>query len=368
MSKRLFNLIKVTAFYSLTFVFIALVSGFVGEVFLRVFWSNPYSMQPLALDYAGFIRLQLPKVNVQYDVTGLYPGRSVVRFRTADDGHVLSEQPSSGPIVYFYGGSTTESRYVPEGSRWPEIIPRIDGRNWGVSGNHLLDSYLNFKFHLERMPPPKYAVFMHAVNDFSARNVFDIEQYIKTMGQRRSNQRTGARVYLFDFGMNLYSIWFGVSNVKEKIRQTSSISNYKFMDEQGYQEFLRNRIKPFLENRTKILTSLLRLAESKKITMVLITQPHAYGSNYIPRSEEDFRTLPAVDDGYFLSFKQMGQILDLINENTRNFAKLNQVSLIDASSVFDTQDVSEFFYDGVHYTERGSLALGRIVSSAAPWN
>lgn len=360
--------IKVAFFYLITFFVIALISGLAGEVFLRVFWRNPYSEQPIALDYSGFVRLQLPNVDVQYDVTGLYPGRSTVRFRTGEDGRVLHAKSNSGPVVNFYGGSTTENRYVPEGSRWPEVIPRIEARNWGVSGNHLLDSYLNFQFHLEKMPPPDYVVFMHAVNDFSARNVFEVAQYVKTMGQsRRSNQRVGERLYLFDFGKNFYEIWFGVSNVKEKIRQNFTVSTVKAIDEKGYQEFRRGRILPFLENRTKVLENLLHLAESRKIKMVLVTQPHAYGSNYIPRVGEDLRDLPVIDGGYYLNYEQMGRVLDLINENTRHFAKSYRVPLIDVDRAFDALDVSDLFYDGVHYTEKGSLTFGRIVSSATLW-
>ena len=70
---------------------------------------------------------------------------------------------------------------------------------------------------------------------------------------------------------------------------------------------------------------------------------------------------------FHLTHAQIGAILDLINENTRNFAKSYGVSLIDVSRAFDDLDVSELFYDGVHYTEKGSLTFGRIVSSVAPW-
>ncbi len=362
--------IKIALFYLTLLLTASLISSLAGEAFLRVFWRNPYSVQPIALDYPGLVRLQLPNVDVQYDVNGLYPDRSIVRFRTEEDGRIHRVKPSLGPVVYFYGGSTTENRYIPEGSRWPELITRIDGRNWGVSGNHLLDSSLNFQFHLERMPPPDYVVFMHAVNDFSARNVFELDRYVETMGQsRRSNRPVGERFYLFDFGRNFYEIWFNVSSVKEKIRQSviATKSRGDALDEKGYREFIESSIAPFLDNRTKVLNNIAKLTESKSVKMVLVTQPHAYGSNFIPQPGEDLRDLPVIDGGKYLNHAQIGAILDLINENTRNFAKSYGVPLIDVSRAFDALDVSELFYDGVHYTEKGSLTFGRIVNSVAPW-
>lgn len=360
-----------TVFNYLILVLIALIIFcFTGEVFLRIFWSNPYSVQPIAQHYPGFVRLQLPNVDVQYNIKDLYPERSVVRFRTNQDGSVFSTKTGIGPVVHFYGGSTTETRYIAEGYRWPELILGINGKNWGVSGNHLLDSVLNFEFHLLEMPPPDYAVFMHAINDFSARNMFQIDSYLKTMGQsRRSNIKVGERFYLLDFIKTLHEIWFGESNVKEKIKQNITISKSRVsaLNEKEFLFFLDKVIKPFLENRTKVLENLLRVAQNKNVKIVLLTQPHSYGLNFIPLEGEDLRDRPLIDGPNYLTHEQMGTVLDLINENTRSFAKSHEVLLIDVSSVFASLDVSEFFYDGIHYTERGSLTFGQIVNSHAPW-
>lgn len=346
---------------------VAAICCLVSELFLRAFWTNPYNQKPLALDYGSYVRLQVPHANVRYDVSGLYGDLKNVTFRTANDGHVIGKKNESLPLYHIYGGSTTECRYVPEGGRWPELFNNASSKNYGVSGNNLIDSYFNFKYHIESGARPKAAVFMHAINDFSIRRVFTRQEYIAVLGaSRQSNVEHPQRSsYTLDFAQTLYAIYFTDNNTHNRIVE-GILSNRKKplleLSEAKYQQFLSDEIRPFLINRTKILGIIHELALEKGIEMILVTQPNAYGKNYNPAGPVDLRDFPEIDNGYYLTYPQMHEVLRMINENTMIFAKTNNVRFFDVAAEFESIDVSKLFYDGVHYTHAGSNFFAEAIN------
>lgn len=77
--------------------------------------------------------------------------------------------------IMFLGGSTTETRYVTEEKRWPLLVAENltknsevnwVGYNYGVSGNNLAHSTINY-FTYKRIIRPKIVVVHHLINDIN---------------------------------------------------------------------------------------------------------------------------------------------------------------------------------------------------------
>ena len=135
------------------------------ETALRLAWTNPYT-----LERAGPHRFRLHRPSLHATVTArdLYAGGGEVRFATGSDRAVGSGREDFSSAAIALGGSTTESALVPEGGRWPDLVAG-GARNFGVSGNTLIDSYRNLRWLVDSGEAAIETVFLtHAINDLRA--------------------------------------------------------------------------------------------------------------------------------------------------------------------------------------------------------
>jgi hypothetical protein len=94
-----------------------------------------------------------------------------------------------------------------------------------------------------------------------------------------------------------------------------------------------------------------------KIKPVFLTQPLLFGQGVDPKTGIDLAT-------HRVSEQMNGELywkkLELYNEATRNACLANKVDLIDLAHLLPKN--SAYFFDEMHYSNEGSIQVGKIIS------
>lgn len=338
---------------------IALSTG-LAELALRVTWENPNVPKIIGVDYADYIRLQIANRNNSWDARGLYAGADIIRFRTDGDGAIIGLQRPGLPVAHFYGGSTTETGAVNEGSRWPELIETVSARNFGLAHNNMINNYSNFRFHLDTMPAPSEAFFMEAANDL----VFSEEEYLNTRPPKKPHR--WFRVYLYDFLRVAYqNIQGGRLRPVDYFRKNPVLERQKNqpkLSDEEFQEYVNKILIPSLERREHLIDEIITLGRRYSVKVTFLTQPNSYRQDFFPFEGVDLRTYPQLGNKLF-SLSQCARILKMANESTRLVALRNGAAVIDVASAFEAQVPDALFYDNFHYTEIGSRFFAKVVNA-----
>jgi hypothetical protein len=341
------------------------------ELLLRLAWHNPNVPEIIGLDYPGYIRLQDPNGNSDYDTRGLYADTERVVFRTDANGRIVGSPRQGQPIADFYGGSTTESRYVREGSRWPDLIGTVSARNYGLSGNTTIDNYYNFKFNLLRIRPlPKEAFFMEAINDFRVRSYFLLDGYPEhwdgASNKKREEPRRRFRIYLYDF------VRFAVPSLSRSYRVVDYYENrvkqaeaklLPVMSDEEFEADGQRALEPFLAQRADAIEKIIELGRQHEVKLTFLPQPNSYRVDFKPYRGLDLRLFPDIN-GKRLTIKQSAKVFEMINDNTRQAALRNGAAFIDVAGYFERHPSSSLFYDQVHLTEAGSQLFAAAINEA----
>ncbi len=373
---------------SLLMVLASLIIGLLlSEGAVRMFWQNPYLdvKNSLKIDFA-FKRQYLPNKNLVFNISGLYEGAKKSLFRTGRQGEVLGKNQSRSPTVLFFGGSTTESRYVNEGSRWPELVSGIRAVNVGYSGNGLGDSYNNLHYWLEYMDvAPEEVFIMHAVNDISLRALY-IEAYDSKSGifdqnhwsmfRQRTDKpretlvvspwvkRSSILALLFYSGQNWLAEESDLKVLSSYIKSAQRNRKEQSISEQEFRLHYDKDITFALEAREKVFSSMVLLAKSRGSKVTLLTQPHAYTSRYSHFTDEDIREYPIYygESPKNFTLQQTAYLMSKYNEQTRLMAVELGVELIDLARGFELYPPGELLYDSIHMTDQGSKLAAKIIN------
>lgn len=361
-------------------VALVLFSVFLGETLLRIFWKNPghYGWN----DFPGYVRLLRPNQDERYTITGLYEGAGEIRFRTGSFGQILNSGAAGSS--WAIGGSTTECRYVPENRRWPDQVRTHQLTNFGSSGCSLGDLYFNAEFlFLSQATAPQAVYLMEAVNDLSS-----WRDYLKTRGdlqawaRARSHFHTTPRDARSLWGRRVWLVaWYASIRDRYPLRNFAAWSTRDFyirlraksaagraqapLAAGDFERFRRGSFQQFLGYREKILTEFGKLVGSKAAELILVTQPNAFRDDYHPYQDIDLRDTPELEGG-FASYEQTGELLRLINAQTRQWSARHGLRLVDLEKAFETESPSNLFYDSVHYTEKGSEKVAWLINHSLP--
>ena len=355
---------------------LGLSSLFLGEILLRIFWHNPnlYAWN----NFSGYVRLQKPNQKEIYNIAGLYEGAGKINFRTGPFGEVLnSGEPGSSWAI---GGSTTECRYVPEDCRWPDLIGSHQLTNFGSSGCALGDSFFNVRFLLEhKRPAPRGIFLMHAVNDLSAwKDYLECRGDSQGWARLRLRFHTTARDDRSLWGRKVWLIaWYASIRDRYPLRNFGAWSARDFymrlraksvagraqspLSRQDFERFRRGPFEDFLRAREKTYLDFRGLLSPHGTELILLTQPHAFRADYHPFDGVDLRDTPELIGG-FASYDQTGQLLQAINQQTREWSRKYGARLVDLEKKFEAEPPSPLFYDSVHYTEKGSEKVASFIN------
>ncbi|NHZ87096.1 MAG: hypothetical protein GWP19_14685, partial [Planctomycetia bacterium] len=296
-------------------------------------------------------------------------------FRTDDNGFILPHNNHENPDykIVFMGGSTTECMYVSETSRFPYLTEQLLEENTGklinvfnaaVAGNnaiHSLDILLNKIIPMN----PDIVVFMHAINDYTT---LAYDHTYWPVGTSRSvviklrdyYLKRGYGAFFSHFKGLIRSIY---PNIYQRIFDLKQrfLNPAKQIEQQDEWAGRRNHVvsRNFYSMKQDFewaLNMLIFTAKSKGIVPILMTQANIFGT--IPDDKVPDGTALVIKAG--LKYSDFKKEYSIFNDITRKVAKENEVYLIDLENIIP-QD-SAYFYDQVHYNEKGSKYVASIIS------
>lgn len=291
-----------------------------------------------------------------------FPGEEF-RIRTDKNGFLIGSNEeltnTEIPEIIFYGGSTTECRFVPENRRFPYLVSealrysdngqKVRILNGSFSGNLSIHSTINF---LAKGVPqkPNIVVLMHNINDLAvltktgsywvtpkSRAVVR-EEPINSLKlrDRSSNFLKAAKDLLVP---NLYAKAVtllaadknGEIDEWKKYRGTIGLPDYA----------------PLESEFEKSIKNFIQLAENNGAQVVLMTQ-----FNRINVGDLDIKGNWEEED--FVRY------YDGFNQKIREIAKEENIPLIDLDK--EIPPTKQYIYDHVHLNAEGSQLVSEVIA------
>ena len=336
------NLIKRLIAISVATIFAFLIA----EVFLRFTWDNPY--KNASSSKIVELRMQSPSTHRIFDRSWLDKKIKKVSFRVDKNRFIQPSNQHSEPekTIMFLGGSTTENSYVQESLRFPNYVSALfyeQGRkvntiNLGRSGSTLHDS-INVFLNEAHKHKPDIVVIMHAVNDGGM-----LERY--PMYQPRMAQKVNLSRIVKWLAQDTSKIYFvglirvALTNFLAKKHEQTDVLPH-VLDENlnaniNYEAF---------EQRLEIMVHIARSFNAKPI---LMTQPLSSQKNDLSPS--------------WANMNRQSRL----NQTIRLIGQENDVPIIDLSAYMRSiegyaDNLEDYFYDGVHVTDKGSIEYGKHI-------
>ena len=334
------------------------------EGITRVAWANQYALDlrraPVSLGAVSRpTRFHPARLDMRMDADGIYEGGGALRFRTTTERAVRgTAQDRAGRVWLAVGGSTTECALVPEGARWPDLLPG-PAWNFGVSGNTCHHSLRNLL-----ALAPRFAADLAGVYLMQAYN--DVLAFTKTGGELDLRSYEGGDLDLY-VGERppAWQSWSRLAcylrYAAVEARGRKYLGHYRHL--QAIQAELPDleaaefdRVRKLMESKLlpQRRAALLAIAGGLRdvgARFVLLTQPHAY--RQAKWTGPDLRTR-LVWKGRRLTHAQCASLLDRVNEHTRAVAKACRARLVDLAAAIEPDGAEALFYDQVHYTPAGS--------------
>ena len=341
------------------------------ELLLQLFWKNPYLEKPLDTS----ARLHAKNMTIEVSTEGFYPHDDPIFFRTLTDRSIFSGILADGGDFVALGGSTTESSLVPEGQRWPDLL-NPPAMNYGVSGNYLIDSYYNLIYLHDHMnPPPNTATIMHAVNDLEffisqGSEKFEISNWSHSLENPLVTFDSTNRNFIGQISISSSAVMSLITYVRNNtgarriiapyLAQKKSRDMISILEDEPFQDLKHDLVETFLPKRLTVLEQILEASRNLKVKLIMLTQPHAYTDTYTP-PVQDLRITP-VWRGDRLSILQTAELMELVNNQTKIFAKGNGIRVIDLAKCLKAQKTGPLFFDSVHYSFEGSRKVADCIN------
>ena len=279
------------------------------------------------------------------------------------NGNIVNED--SNLKILFLGGSTTETLYVDERSRFPSVVERIlrvklqtsvSTYNGGVSGNKSMHSLLillgkGIPLNLD------YAVLMHNINDMTL--LSRTESYWispKTRELVKSpSKKSNFSLSIDNFFKNIKDALFPnlYSYIKPRLIKKNK-NEFDTYARKPLSSKLKNKI---YQSWRASLKSYIDICRSWNIKPILMTQ-----FNRINEQDVLFNStfLQAVAPNADLNKKDFIEVYKTFNEITRDVATKEDVILIDLENLLPATDA--YIFDSVHLNSNGSILVGEIIS------
>tara|TARA_B110000003_G_C16604618_1_gene517011 strand:+ start:181 stop:1344 length:1164 start_codon:yes stop_codon:yes gene_type:complete len=294
------------------------------------------------------------------------------RLRTNNQGFIIGERDtvkkSDAVDIIFFGGSTTECKYVEEDKRFPYLVAdkleKKDGLplqtlNGGVSGNNTINSILNSIVKGLEIKP-KFMVLMHAINDVA---LISKEQTYWRGPKSKVFINEGKIIQDPKF---IYSLFKQVKeilipNIWLQIRHVVSAK----IDDASDDEWASSRNKPkanysdveqvLTEDFSSALKSFVAVSRAWGIEPILMTQfNRILISDSFIRTQYEKLNQP-------LSYDEFVKLYSVANELIRKIAKDEQVFLIDLDK--ELTGNNKYIYDAVHLNTQGSSVVAEYIAN-----
>lgn len=283
--------------------------------------------------------------------------------KTDSNGFIIGrkKQTNSSAEIIFFGGSTTECKYVDWDKRFPYLVGEIlrekfkkdtiiNVLNAGVSGDNTMHSLI--KLIAKGLPlKPKIVVMMHNINDLvlllntgSYWNAPDTRVVINVNENTFSVQISNLlKLFIKNFYSNIYP---GISKI---FRKSSNGDEWK-----GYRNIKSYEDDKIIQMFRESVLSFTKIAEVHGLKVILMTQGNRINFNdHFVRDHFEKTN----DELYYESFVD---IYKLTNNEIRNICKQENLLLVDLEKTIPANQT--YFYDAVHLNSKGSQLAANIIA------
>lgn len=268
--------------------------------------------------------------------------------------------------VLTIGGSTTECLFLSDGKTWTDQMartlsasfPGIWVNNAGLDGQSTYGHLILLRDFVDGLHP-RVAVFLIGANDvgLDAGNPYDTALTPPSSRRRSTLSFLTDHLELAGLAQNLYR----VARTRSEGFGHGQIDLKTLRHLEHDPAITRETIAKFstpLPSFAARVAAIVDESRTHGIEPVLLTQPALNGDAVDPSTGVDLSTVQAHGAA---NGRLWWQVLELYNDVTRRVAKERGVLLVDVARELPKD--SRFFYDFMHYTNDGAVALGDIVAS-----
>lgn len=371
-------------------LFFSLIVWALGEILTRIF--IPIDPRKRTLDRTEehpYIRTDwVPGFERTYIIEGIAGQTGTMEFKINPFGFrsasmKTKEKPSGTYRLFFLGGSTTESLYLPEEKTFPFLVERkltegfpglrFESINGGISGYLAADTLALFIYKVTYYEPD-IVIVMLSVNDLLAGSFPDYDpirrtNYRKTVYGSESDEnpwRAMARLFKRSHFLTLIK-WRLVNRIFPP-----DAEKYKTSLEQYEVHRRGRRSHPFtplneskgMDDFVKHMKEIISIAQGHGVRLILMTEPSVYQENLPPEMDEKLWMgwLGAIRSYQInLSNEFLTREMRRFNDAVRELARTHGIELIDLEREIP-KDL-QHFYDDVHLTPFGAEKAARAITS-----
>lgn len=331
------------------------------ELFLRVYNPIPTRIK------GGKIILPINQVyNIKNDsIPGLDP---VIKHTKNSLGFRGEEKPvdfDKSLSIIAVGGSTAEEYYVSDDKTWPYLLEQnlknnfnnVWVNNAGLDGHSTFGHQILMEDYLINIKP-KVIIYLVGINDIERSDLntgFDNKLLRNSYASWKDwlSKKSEVVNLVFNFIRARNARQHGLSDTGFDLSKTGTIA---LSAETMQSELLKqNAYLPGYKDR---LEKLIQTTRTNGIEPVLITQPLLWGVGKDPVTGLDLETAKINNAR---NGRLYWQIMELYNNQTRQVAAETKTVLVDLARQLPKS--SEYFYDGIHYTNAGAAKIAGIVSA-----
>lgn len=341
------------------------------EILLRIYNPIPFRLKG--------DKIQLP-INQKYVFQNDLPVFDSVIVHRKNSlgfrGEELPKHPEKFVKIIAIGGSTTECFFNSEDKAWPQVMqaewrkskPNVWVNNAGLNGHSSFGHQILLNDIVVKLKP-NIVLFLVGVNEMDRSDLDQFEQRILNEQEVQMSYNGWIRNFFLNLSKhsevlnlvyNLQKAW-KAQNQKIFIDKVIKLDpkNQLELPNQVYQVVLANQKKYLPGYRIRLL-NLIQTCKKHGIKPVFLTQPFLLGEGVDPSTGTD---LAKVMVGKDLNGRLYWQKLELYNQEMRKLCNEEKVDLIDVAKLLPKD--SKYFYDYMHFSNTGSIAMGKLIASEA---
>jgi lysophospholipase L1-like esterase len=258
--------------------------------------------------------------------------------------------------VVVIGGSTAQCFYLDDHKTWPYLLqeklkasfPKIWVGNGGLSG-HSTRGHIIFVRKVIAKLKPRLAILLVGVNDLG----FSMNDQNRKYGNPA--ERTGWRRFLFDNSriVQLASLWKRVLIDDAPVLDRGSNSNYVPETLDREIELPDNLLMalPGLDEYRENIRTIISDLRSLNVTPLFLTQPLLFDSTKEWQSVVG-REYSGNGKKGFVSAATFARMLNIYNKELIRICQADSVAVLNVASKIPHN--TEYFYDLMHFTEKGA--------------
>jgi lysophospholipase L1-like esterase len=287
-----------------------------------------------------------------------------------------------------FGGSTTESLFVPEERSWPHLLEQRLARtlrtpvwvgNFGKSGRTSRQHVLDAKYVLPQFSAD-VALFLVGVNDLGL-VIYDPKAAeplaLETITSDAYVKRGLEIAKTTPSGIRLLGLLQGAVGAGGKSRAATTNSALQHVTTDFYRKYRKYRaeragftsttpdLAPWLDEYARNMSLVADLVRASGVLPVFVSQPTMWSPGLPDHVEALFwwGSVAGLEGGsgkVFYSSEAMEGMMAAFNGRLRALAQDKHVPFIDAAELVPKD--AALFYDDMHYNEAGSRALADIMA------